>query len=190
MTISRWLVVAAACMLVLYMARSVLAPFIVAGALAYMFSPVVDEIQPRIRIPRGVISLAIVLLVLSILVAGFWLLETRLVTEARALGSAGPDIVDAAFVRLLGSDSFTFLGQHLDPHDLAARTNDALAEFLGRPTDALHIAERALDTLVKTLLTFLALFYMLLDGRSFGAYLLHVIPIDHRPHVVTIAAEI
>jgi predicted PurR-regulated permease PerM len=190
MSNSRWLVVAAATVLLLYLARNVLAPFIVAGALAYMFSPAVDEMQTRTRAPRALISLGLVLIVLAIVVALVWLLEARVAREARALGEAGPDIVDAAFVRLLGSDSFSFLGQRLDPHELAARTKDQLNDFLGSPTDALHIAERALDTLVKTLLIFLAFFYMLLDGRSFGAYVLNVIPLEHRPHVVTIAAEI
>jgi predicted PurR-regulated permease PerM len=186
---SRWLL-AAACVVILYLARPVLTPFIVAGGLAYMFGPAVDELQTRARIPRAVASLGVVLVVLAVLITLIWFLEARVVREVRALGTAGPDIVDAAFVRLLGSDSFRFMGQRVDPHDLAARTNDALNDFLGSPTDALHIAERVLDTLVKTLLTFLAFFYMLLDSKRIGAYLLHFLPAEHRPHVVTVATEI
>jgi predicted PurR-regulated permease PerM len=187
---SRWLVVALSVVGLLYLSRSILGPFIVAGALAYMFSPIVDELQDRTRVSRAALSLALVLILLTFMAFGVWILETRLVAEIRALGDAGPDIVDAAFVRTLGAETVNFLGQPLDPHDLAARTNEALNDFLGSPTDALHIAERALDALVKTLLTFLAFFYMLLDGRRFGAYVLHFIPTEHRPHVVTVAERI
>ena len=41
--------------LLLYMARKVLGPFILAGVLAYIFSMVVDQIQDRLRWPRWVI---------------------------------------------------------------------------------------------------------------------------------------
>jgi predicted PurR-regulated permease PerM len=190
MSSSRWIGPAIALALVLYLARSVLAPFIVAGALAYMFSPVVDQVHRRFRVHRAALSLGLVLALMALVAALVWFLETRLVVEVRALGEAGPDIVDSAFVRLLGNDSFRFLGQRVDPHELAARTNVALDEFLGSPSDAFHAAERALGALVKTLLTFLAFFYMLLDGRRVGVYSLRFIPEGQRPHVVSVAEQI
>lgn len=187
---AKWLVPLAGIGALLYLARAIVPPFILAGVLAYLFSPLVDEAERRTRLPRLAIVAVAYVVLLGLLAAGLWLLETRLVHEARALGEAGPDLVDAAFVRLLGSETFQFLGQPLDPHILAEWTNARLNEALGNPADALNVAERALDTALKLFLILLSLFYLLLDGRRLGPYLVRFVAPGQRPHVEEVAARI
>jgi hypothetical protein len=52
--------------LFLYLARAILGPFIIAGVLAYIFSPVVDQVQERVRVPRAVAVGSLYLLVLAL----------------------------------------------------------------------------------------------------------------------------
>ena len=49
---TRWLVPALVAAALLYLARAVLPPFIIAAVLAYIFSPVVDQLERRTRLPR------------------------------------------------------------------------------------------------------------------------------------------
>ncbi|HEV7810469.1 MAG TPA: hypothetical protein VGO64_07710, partial [Candidatus Limnocylindrales bacterium] len=69
-----WLLVAA--LVVLWLARDVLGPFIIAAVAAYAFSPVVTAAERRTRWPRGVVVaigyavLIVVLVLLGALLAG------------------------------------------------------------------------------------------------------------------------
>src|SRR3954467_10332295 len=85
----------------LYLARDVLAPFVIAAVLAYVFSPVVSDLSQRCRVPRIVVVVVLYVVILGLIGLGIWLLGGRLVREVRLLSLAGPDLVDAAVVRLL-----------------------------------------------------------------------------------------
>src|SRR4051794_23500014 len=67
----------------LYLAHTVLTPFVVAGVLAYIFSPVVDQIRDRARIPRIMVVALLYVVLLGGLGLGIWLIEGRLVREFR-----------------------------------------------------------------------------------------------------------
>ena len=185
-----WVLPAIILGLVLYLARSVIAPFIVAGVLAYVFGPVIDEIELRVKAPRSAIVALIYVALLLALGLGIWFVETRVVGEARQLGAAGPDIVDVALLRLLGSQEVQIFGQAVNAHTLALWANERLLDLVGNPTDALHVAERALDTVLKTFLTLVALFYLLLDGRRAGAFALRFVPVERRDEVGHIGAHV
>jgi predicted PurR-regulated permease PerM len=179
----KWLIAAAVGLGVLYLARAALPPFIIAAVLAYIFSPVVDEAESRARIPRWAAVAGLYVLLLGGLGLGVWFLETQLVREVRALSNASPGLVDAAFIRLLGGDRFAVLGQEVDAHTLAEWTSDRLAETVAAPTDALRVAEWAIDITLKTVLTIVALFYLLLDGQRLVPYVLRLVPAERRGKV-------
>src|SRR5690349_20249752 len=120
----KWALPALFLIFILYLARSVISPFIIAAALAYVFSPVVDELQERTRLPRVAVVDGLYVLILSTLGLGIWLVEGRLVREVRVLTGAGPNLLDIAFVRMLGSESTQVFGQRLDAHALALWTNE------------------------------------------------------------------
>src|SRR3954466_14551945 len=142
----RWWILAAAVLVLLYLARSVLPPFIVAALLAYILSPIVTTVQQRARLPRPLAAISLFVGLLALFGFGVWLVESQLAREVRGLSEQGPDLVDAPFVRLLGSEAFTVMGLDTDAHALAAWANDRLIEIAGRPTDAFQVAERAVDT--------------------------------------------
>src|SRR5512136_2177197 len=51
----RLLVLALGVLAVLWLARGIIGPFVVAAVLAYAFSPVVSSVQSRTRLPRVVV---------------------------------------------------------------------------------------------------------------------------------------
>jgi predicted PurR-regulated permease PerM len=187
---TRWLGLIVIVGVVAYLARGVLAPFVIAAVLAYIISPLVDELEARFRSRRIAVVAVLYVVLLALIGAGIWLLEVRLAQEARALRVAGPDLMEAAFVRLLGSQQIDLLGQSVDPRLLAQWTREQLNEFLGRPTDAVQLFQHAIEWVAKLLLTLIALFYFLLDGRRFGQYVQRFIPADRRHHVAEVAGAI
>jgi predicted PurR-regulated permease PerM len=188
--ITRWLALILVVGVLAYLARTVLAPFIIAAVLAYIVSPLVAEIQERLRLPRAAVVVLLYVVLLTLLGAGIWLLEVRLAQEARALREAGPDLVEAASVRLLGTRRIELLGQSVDAQVLAQSTREQLNDLLGRPNDALHLFQTAIEWLAKLLLTLIALFYFLLDGQRIGGYLQRFIPAERRERTRVVAGAI
>jgi predicted PurR-regulated permease PerM len=188
--ISRWLSLLVVVGVVAYLARGVLAPFVIAAVLAYIISPLVDELEERTGLGRLAVVGILYVVLLALLGAGIWLLEVRLANEARALRVAGPDLMEGAFVRLLGSQRFDLFGQSLDAHILAQWLRDQLNELLGRPSDALQLFQHAIEWLAKLLLMLVALFYFLLDGRRIGHYVQRFVPVERRERVQQVATEI
>ena len=92
--ISKWLALAALVVL-LWVARGVLPPFIVAGILAYILSPLVDQLAARFRIVR-VCTWRSACSARSCwsLIALIWLLGARLTGEVRSLAREGPSIIE------------------------------------------------------------------------------------------------
>ena len=176
--------------LIAYLATSVLAPFVVAGILAYIFSPLIDRLEERTSLPRVLLVVIFALLVVSALAGTVWFVETRLANEIRALRAAGPDIVHGAFVRLVGSETVDVFGQTVDLRTLAQWTRDQTNAALGRPSDALHLLTQAIEGVVRVFLTLLAFFYFLLDGRRVGPYVLRFVPREHRRRTTEVAQNV
>jgi predicted PurR-regulated permease PerM len=111
----KWLVPVLALGVLLFLARSIMPPFVVAAALAYIFSPVVDRIEERTHQRRVLVVGVFFVLLLSLLGLGIWLIEAQLAREVQDLSRRGPNLVDTAVVRLLGTDNLQFMGQRVDP---------------------------------------------------------------------------
>ncbi|HZT07173.1 MAG TPA: AI-2E family transporter [Chloroflexota bacterium] len=188
--IARWWIPPLVLVVVLYLAREVLAPFVIAAVLAYVFSPIVSEISERLKLPRIVVVAAVYVILLTVVGLGAWLLGARLIREVRLLGRAGPDLVDAAYVRLLGTETFRLAGQRIDAHVLADWTNSRISDVVAAPADALRVAERALDTVLKMFLSLIALFYLLLDGHRLGPYLLRFVAESRRARVQEVGRHV
>ncbi|HEX7612773.1 MAG TPA: hypothetical protein VF371_08350, partial [Candidatus Limnocylindrales bacterium] len=58
---------AVAVVFLLWLARGIIGPFVVAGVLAYAFSPVVSSVQSRTRLPRAAVIGIGYVLVLAVL---------------------------------------------------------------------------------------------------------------------------
>src|SRR5262245_22544171 len=117
--ITRWLILLVVAGVMAFLARTVLAPFIIAAGLAYIINPLVDELEERSGARRPAVVAVLFVVILALLGGGIWLLEVRLANEARALRNAGPDLMEGAFVKLLGAERFDLLGQVLDARILA-----------------------------------------------------------------------
>ena len=153
----------------IWLARGIIGPFVVAGVLAYAFSPVVTGVQSRTRLPRAaVIGMGYVLLV-AIVAGVSFLLAQKAGSELSDLSSGGHDVVSSALHKLFG-DTLVVAGNTLSVEDVARQVRQSFLGLLSSPTDAVHMAERAVDIALQVILCLIITFYFLLDGSRFGRF--------------------
>jgi predicted PurR-regulated permease PerM len=187
--VSKWIVIGALVAL-LWVARGVLPPFIIAAILAYVLNPLVDEIHEQTHAPRRPIAFGVFLVVLVGFGALLWLAGARLNGELRALEREGPSIVESVAQRLTGGANIDLLGQNITPVDLGRRIDLTLRDALGTPSQAIQAISVGFGLLLNLILVFLSLAYMLSDGQAFFRYVLRYVPTEHRAHVQRLSTEI
>jgi predicted PurR-regulated permease PerM len=188
-TWSKWLVLAALVVL-LWVARGVLPPFIIAAILAYVLSPLVDELSQRTGFNRRLVAFGVFLVVLAAFILLVFLIGARLNAELRALEREGPSIIESVVEKLTGGQNIDLLGQNISSRDLGRRLDLALRDELGTPSQAIQAISVGFELLLGLTLVFLSLAYMLMDGHNFFRYVLRFVPTEHRPHVERVWTDI
>ena len=183
-----WLLVAAA--LVLWLGRDVLGPFVLAAALAYAFTPLVDRVMGRTGWPRlAVVALgyAAALVVLGGLV---WLVAGPLLAELDLLARNGPRALAVLLRQLLGSESLSLGGMTISVDQVARALRDVLTGLVTSPGGAFHLATRLGESLLDALLVVIVAFYMLLDGARAWAFVLDQVPEPERTRLRVLAGRV
>jgi predicted PurR-regulated permease PerM len=188
----RLLALGFAVLVVLWLARGIIGPFVVAAVLAYAFSPVVSAVEENTHAPRALIVAVGYVLVLGLIAALAVVAAERAGSELQLLSSGGPDVIASALHKLFG-DRLVVAGQTYETADLAAQIRQSLLGLIRTPSDAIHAAEQAVAVALQTILALIVTFYFLLDGRRFGQFALRFLDrsqradalrIGHRIHVV------
>ena len=185
----RLLVLAIGVGIVLWLARDIIGPFIVAGVLAYAFSPVVSVVQNRTHLPRAVvIGLGYVLFLGTLAVLAYVAAE-RAGRELTELSSGGRDIIGSALHKLLGN-SVVIAGSTYNVDDLAKQIRTAFLGLINSPSSAVQMAERAVAIGLQVILCLIITFYLLLDGHRFGQFALRFLDREQRVDMLRIAHRI
>ncbi len=183
-----WLVVGAA--IILWLARDVLGPFIVAAVLAYAFGPLVTAAQRRTGWPRiAVVGVAYVFVV-AILVLLVVLLAERIAHEISLVAASGPDSLAALLRQLVGKDTIDIGGQEIAVADIARELQARIGAVVSSPGDAAHVAGTIGSTALEVVLALIVTFYFLIDGPTLWHRTIAVLPLRHRDRSLAILARI
>jgi predicted PurR-regulated permease PerM len=185
----RLLVLAAGVAVMLWLARGVIGPFVVAGILAYAFSPVVSAVQRRTRLPRLVVVGVGYMLVLGVVAVVAYIAAERAGKELTDLSSGGHDVISSALHKLLGN-TVVIAGNTYSVEDLAAQIRSAFLGLVNSPTSAVQMAERAVAIGLQVILCLIITFYLLLDGHRFGQFALRFLDREQRVGTLRIAERI
>jgi predicted PurR-regulated permease PerM len=177
-------------LVLLYMARRVLGPFIIAGVLAYIFSMVVDRLQERLHWPRGLIVTLLYIAVLALLGAGLYFGAEALYMQTRDLLRRGPNLVEQGLRQIMGDQPYDFAGVTITAALLAERINEGVRGYFGNGGDAIHLAGEIVGRLLDSLLVIVVSFYLMLDGKRLGVYLLKFVPAGSRARTGYVAGRI
>jgi predicted PurR-regulated permease PerM len=174
---------------VIWLARSIIGPFVVAGLFAYAFAPVVSAVQTRTRLPRVVVvALGYVLFLGAVAVLAFFAAE-RVGRELTELSSGGHDVISSGLHKLLGN-SVVIAGNTYNVKDLSTQLKQTLLGLLSSPSSAVQMAERAVEFGLQAILCLIITFYLLIDGSRFGQFALRFLQDGQRASTLALAHEI
>jgi predicted PurR-regulated permease PerM len=160
------------------------------GILAYILSPLVDQLAIRFRISRIYVAVSIFGAVVLVLVALILLLGARLTGEVRSLAREGPSIIETVVDHATGGEQIDLFGQSITSRELGRRLEVALRDEVGSPSQAIQAVRIGFELTLALLLVMLSLLYMLVDGGRFWSWLMRYVPREHRLRVETVAARI
>ena len=183
-----WLAIAA--LVVLWLARDVLPPFVIAAVIAYAFSPLVGAIEVRTRLPRVLVVVALYVIALAAIVVAAWLVSGQLISELEELATGGATALAEALRAILGHDAIQVGTHRITVDEIARQLNGAIGQALATPGGALHMAELVGDVAAQTVLVVIVSFYLLLDGGRFWAFALRFFGADQRDRAAGIAGRI
>ncbi len=176
--------------LILWMARAVIGPFVVSAVIAYAFSPLVWAGQRQTRLPRVAIVAIGYLIAIALLAVVGYLLAGQAASEFQALVAAGPNAIADTLRQLIGSDTVTLGSQAIPVEAIAREIQLRIAGLLSSPTEALHLAAVIGETALQAILVLIVTFYFLVDGHHFRDWLVAILPSDHQARTLTILDRI
>ncbi len=180
-----------AALAILWLARGVLGPFIVAAVLAYAFSPIVTAGGRRTGWPR-IVVVGIGYGIAAAIVAGLViLLGGRIAHELELLASSsGPDALAKTLREIVGGDVLVIGGQQVAVTDIAREIQARVAGLVTAPADALHVAAQAGEIGLQAILAIIVTFYFLVDGEMFMDKTIALLPEQNRQRTIDLLARI
>jgi predicted PurR-regulated permease PerM len=175
---------------VLWLSRAVLGPFIVAGVIAYAFSPLVSSTQRRMGWPRVVVVAVGYVCAIAVIAVVVGLLAGRIASELHLLAAGGPDALATTLRHMVGGDSVQIGNQTILMADVAREIQSRFLGLVSSPGDTLHVVGQVGEFGLQTILTIIISFYLLVDGDLFMDRTIALLPGTHRARTVDVLARI
>jgi len=181
-------VVAVLCIF-LYYVRGVLLPFVIAGALGFVLSPVVERLRSRLRLPRWIAALCVYLLVLAFVCGGGYWLAPVVAADFTDLVDRAPELVHRLIGYLAVDGRLVLIGRTVDVDAAVENLLGALRSYLLGPA-GLALGSIGIAAIFGGVLAMVLLAYFLFTGPALRRGLLWVVPPNHRDEVHRLAVKV
>jgi predicted PurR-regulated permease PerM len=185
-----WLVPLIVAILIIFAARDIITPFVIAVVLAYLLDPFVATVHRYTRAPRGLVVVLMALLALSLVGAIIALLVGLVSKEGQDLVHHLPDYLSNAVDNLntlllpttiqIPKSAVPGLGGNPLP-------NISLGEAL---SFAVSFAASTGQSLLDTLITFVSTIYLLIEGHHIANGVQRFFPLEHRPRLGKVMQQV
>lgn len=169
-------------LIVIYLIRDAISPFVLGTFLAFLISPLVDSLD-RMGVPRA-IGILVIFIALGALIAGVVLLAVPVVNaEFMALRAQAPHLATTVQDRLqaLQGGPIEILGFQVDLTAMTSIAAQHANEFmLGQFGNALSFTVAAVNTLLQTLLFLIVAFLVAHDHAAIRVQMRRLVPHDYR----------
>lgn len=189
-TSTRWglLVALVAMLLVAYLLRYVLLPFVIAAGLAYVARPVLRWLRDRVGLPRWAAALLVYLLFLATVAGAGFAAKARLVPELTNVIVNAPELMHQFLLRTFG-ERFTLFGQPVEAAVLSRRVVDDLRSRAGAVADV-QLVMTAFGAMMGLVLTLVLLAFFLFTGPELARGAMWLVPPHLRPRANDLAGRI
>ncbi|MDB5171636.1 MAG: hypothetical protein JWN51_409, partial [Phycisphaerales bacterium] len=184
----RWtfaVVGAAFALFLAYLLRYVLLPFVMAGALAYVATPLIGWLQRRFRLPRwGAAMVPFAAFVAALALLGL-VVKTMVIPQAMSLVGHAPSRIEHFLRTLAGGDQIRVFDKTYPVHDIAQNIIGSVSPAVGS-ADPLSKIGILVGGVMGLILTVVLLFYFLVDGPRIARGALWVVPPSIRPEALVV----
>ena len=174
--------VTVALILFVYLVREILLPFVFAGILAYICTPLVDALTRRTGKPRWLWATAVLIVLVLIGAAIGYMAVPSLIYEVTAIGSLKEAITNFT-QKLIGNDTVTVLGEPINAAQIGASVQGAVHDWLNQSGQMLTLAALGFAGMFGIILAWVLLGYLLFDAHKISDGLFWLVPPHHRPFV-------
>ena len=180
---------AAGLLVLLYLMRDILLPFVLAGIVAFVFTPLVQRLRVRTGLPRALCATAVLVALVALGALVGWLWAPMLLGALRSAGSALPASLTRVLEAVLGSQRFELLGTRWSAAQIATALAHTLHAWLSRPGSPVRLVMWGVAAVFELILTVVLLGYFLLDASRIARGLAWLVPPRHREVLHQVGAE-
>ncbi|HEU5016722.1 MAG TPA: AI-2E family transporter [Pseudolabrys sp.] len=173
----------------IYIVQQILLPFVVAGIIAYIFTPLVDWLHRRLCWPRWIFATAVLLILMIITAAVFFLAWPSIYSEFAKLGGDLHGTVESFLQRFIGSNDFTLFGEKLNAKEIADKVVGAARQWV-QGSQIITVAALGFAGMFGYILSWVLLGYFLIDAPKTSKGLFWLVPPHHRPFVHRVWADL
>ena len=174
---------AAGLVIFLYLIRLMLLPFVLAGIIGYVCTPLLDWLAARTRWPR--LLFAVVLFLIFAGIAGLIgiFAAQSFAAEARSTAADLQALLEKFVAGAIGDQPVNLLGHELNAHQIAQSLLNRMSEWLAQTDQLMLLVGYSVGSLMGVFLTAVLLFYFLVSGRKLARGIVWIAP-PHRRNLV------
>jgi predicted PurR-regulated permease PerM len=176
--------------LFVYLVGFIVLPFVIAGIIAYICTPLLDWLAGRTGLPRPLLAVLLFLLLVGLAGVTFALAGRHLVAEIGGTLTDLQGTLDHLLHRAADGEPIRLFGRPIDVNGLARTIGDRIHGWFGRADRLMLVAGYGFATLVGTFLTVVLLCYFLVSGKSVARGLFWLVPPSRRPLVAQIGRRL
>jgi predicted PurR-regulated permease PerM len=182
---------AAAALLFLYVVRDQMQPFIWAGVLAYVLTPVVNIVRRRLGLGRGTSVALVMAAFLGLVGWGISVAVPVLQSDITALTQSLSGINSYLVTFLPNAGTPLILGIPIPISNIIHSVQSAISDLPNMMVhDVYSVASNAISSLLHVFSFAIATFYLLLDAPRLGHWLASRIPPRHRAETVMVVDRV
>lgn len=170
----------------LYWIKLILLPFVMAGIVAYICTPLLDWAAERTRWPRLVFAVTVFIVLFGATVALIMFAGERFMVEARATLADLQGTLESFTRQTLGSESVNLFGTTMTAQQIAEQVMVRLRDLIGQSDVLADLSGYGVASIMGAFLTVVLLFYFLATGKPVAAGLFWIVPPHRRPLVARI----
>jgi predicted PurR-regulated permease PerM len=177
--------VIAAIAICLYLIEPILLPFVVAGIIAYVCTPLLDWLAARSKLPRALFAVVLFLLLLGTVGLVGVLAGRHLVVETGRTVAELQETLEHLLRQANGGEPIQLLGISLSPESVHVMFDQA-RDWLNQPGTMALLARYSLFGTIGVFLTAIMLLWFLITGPSVARGLFWLVPPRRRALVARI----
>jgi predicted PurR-regulated permease PerM len=169
-----------AVVLFLYAIRVILLPFVIAGIVAYVCTPLIDWLAKRTGWPRPLFAFLMFVLLVGVAAAILALAGQRFITEAGNTINDMQGTLEHLLRQTFGDQPVRLFGQPIDVDAILRGAGDHIRDWFGQSDNLAMVAANGLFAVMGVFLTVALLLWFLLSGKAAAGGLLWLVPPSRR----------